>query len=48
MELREMKSIVALAECGSIHEASALCHLSPAAIHKHLKTLESEFGSRPN
>ena len=41
-----MKSFVALAECGSIHEASVLCHLSPAAIHKHLKTLESEFGSR--
>ena len=44
MELREMKSLVALAESGSIREAGVLCHLSPAAIHKHLKTLESEFG----
>ncbi len=44
MELREMKSFVALAESGSIREASLLCNLSPAAIHKHLKTLESEFG----
>ena len=39
-----MKSLVALAECGSIREASLICNLSPAAIHKHLKTLEDEFG----
>ena len=39
-----MKSLVALAECGSIREASLACNLSPAAIHKHLKTLEYEFG----
>lgn len=44
MELREMKSLIALSECGSIREASLRCNLSPAAIHKHLKTLESEFG----
>ncbi len=41
-----MKSLVALAECGSIREASLRCNLSSAAIHKHLKTLESEFGVR--
>jgi DNA-binding transcriptional LysR family regulator len=46
MELREMKSLIALSECGSIHEASARCNLSPAAVHKHLKILESEFGIR--
>ena len=44
MELREMKSLIALSECGSIREASRRCNLSSAAIHKHLKTLESEFG----
>lgn len=41
-----MKSFVALAKSGSIREASEQCHLSPAAIHKHLKSLESEFGSQ--
>jgi DNA-binding transcriptional LysR family regulator len=46
MELREMKSLIALSECGSIQEAGARCNLSPAAIHKHLKILESEFGVR--
>jgi DNA-binding transcriptional LysR family regulator len=44
MELREMKSLIALSECGSIREAGIRCNLCPAAIHKHLKTLESEFG----
>ena len=39
-----MKSLIALSECGSILEASQRCNLCPAAIHKHLKTLESEFG----
>src|SRR5579862_8263324 len=43
MELREMKSLIALAESGSIREAGVQCNLSPAAIHKHLKTLEREF-----
>ena len=38
-----MKSLIALAECGSIREAGVQCNLSPAAIHKHLKTLEREF-----
>jgi DNA-binding transcriptional LysR family regulator len=46
MELREMKSLIALSECGSINEAGVRCNLSPAAIHKHLKILESEFGIR--
>jgi DNA-binding transcriptional LysR family regulator len=44
MELREMKSLIALSECGSIRDAGLRCNLCPAAIHKHLKTLESDFG----
>src|ERR1700733_10241361 len=44
MELREMKSLIALSECGSIRDAALHCNLCPAAVHKHLKTLESEFG----
>lgn len=43
MELRAMKSLVALSECGSIREAGLRCNLSPAAVHKHLKTLGEEF-----
>ena len=46
MELRELKSLVALDRHGSIREAAKSCNLSPAAVHKHLKTLESEFGLR--
>jgi DNA-binding transcriptional LysR family regulator len=46
MELKEMRSLVALGECGSIRAAGERCSLSPAAIHKHLKKLESEFGVR--
>lgn len=46
MELRELKSLLALDQYGSIREAAKSCHISPAAVHKHLKTLESEFGVR--
>ncbi len=46
MELREIKSLIALHELGSIREAAKRCNISPAALHKHLKTLESEFGAR--
>jgi DNA-binding transcriptional LysR family regulator len=46
MELRELKSLVALERHGSIREAAKSCHISPAAVHKHLKTLEGEFGLR--
>ena len=45
MELREMKSLVALSECGSIREAGLRCNLCPAAIHKHLKSIESDIGA---
>jgi DNA-binding transcriptional LysR family regulator len=45
MEIREMRSLAALAETGSIVAAASRCCLSPAAVHKHLKTLEDEVGS---
>jgi DNA-binding transcriptional LysR family regulator len=44
MELRELRSLLALAETGSILLAAQRCHLSPAAVHKHLKALEAELG----
>ncbi|MCU1257501.1 MAG: LysR family transcriptional regulator [Bryobacterales bacterium] len=39
-----MGSLIALNEHGSIREAAKACNISPAAVHKHLKTLESELG----
>jgi DNA-binding transcriptional LysR family regulator len=46
MEMREIRSFVLLAEAGSIQEAAERAHLSPAAVHKHLKTLEHEFDAQ--
>jgi LysR family cyn operon transcriptional activator len=46
MEMREIRSLIALAERGSILGAAEKCNLSPAAVHKHLKTLEAELGVR--
>lgn len=44
MELKELRSLVALSDLGSIALAAARLHLSPPAIHKQLKILESELG----
>lgn len=46
MELKELRSLVALADLGSITLAAEKLNLSPAAIHKQLKVLESELGVR--
>ncbi len=46
MEFRELRSLLALHETGSIREAAMICNISPAAVHKHLKTLERELGIR--
>ena len=37
---------MALNELGSIRDAAKRCNISPAALHKHLKILEVEFGAR--
>lgn len=44
MELREVQSLIRLAANGSILETAKASNLSPGAIHKHLKSLELEFG----
>jgi LysR family transcriptional regulator, hydrogen peroxide-inducible genes activator len=44
MELRELRSLVALGKLGSISQVAEHLHLSAPAIHKHLKSLESELG----
>jgi DNA-binding transcriptional LysR family regulator len=44
LEIKELRSLVALSELGSISLAAAQLHLSPPAIHKQLKILEGELG----
>jgi LysR family transcriptional activator of glutamate synthase operon len=46
MELRELRSLVLLADTGSITKTAEKSNLSPAAIHKQLKVLENELGVR--
>jgi len=46
MEMREIRSLAVLADCGSIQETADRCNLSAPAVHKHLKTLEEEFRVR--
>ncbi len=43
MEFRELRSLIALADLGSIARAAEKLHLSPPAIHKQLKLLETEL-----
>ncbi len=44
MEIRALRSLVSLAETGSLRRTAAAMHLSPAAVHKQLKTLQEETG----
>ncbi len=46
VELRELRSLLSLAELGSISLTGEQLHLSAAAIHKQLKLLEGELGVR--
>lgn len=45
MDLKEVRSLLALAEVGSISLAAQRLHLSAPAIHKQLKTLEADLGT---
>jgi len=44
MELREIRSLVSLADLGNIHRVAGAVHLSSPSVHKHLKALEQELG----
>lgn len=44
MDLKEVRSLLALGELGSISLAAERLHLSAPAIHKQLKTLEAALG----
>lgn len=46
MEIRELRSLLQLADLGSLAKAADKLHLTSPAIHKHLKLLEDELGVR--
>jgi DNA-binding transcriptional LysR family regulator len=46
MEMHELQSLIALAQTGSLAAVAQKLHLSPAAIHKHFRALESHLGVR--
>ncbi len=46
MGLRELRSLATLAELGNITRAAERLHLTPPAVHKQLRSLESELGVR--
>lgn len=46
MDLRELRSLVALADSGSLTKSADRVHLSAAAVHRQLKVLEEELGLR--
>jgi DNA-binding transcriptional LysR family regulator len=46
MDVKELRSLAALADLGSMTAAADKLHLSPAAIHKQLKVLQAELGTK--
>lgn len=46
MEFRDLRSLVTLADLGSIAKVAEKLHLTPPAIHKQLKSLEAELEVR--
>ena len=46
MDLRHVRSVVAVTEDGGLRSAAGRIHLSPAAVHKHVRLLEEELGVR--
>jgi DNA-binding transcriptional LysR family regulator len=44
MDIREIQSLVTLSRTGSIKRAADTLHLTPSAIHRHLKLLSEELG----
>jgi DNA-binding transcriptional LysR family regulator len=44
MSLRRLKTLIAIAECGSFVKAASTTFLTPAAVSQQMKTLEQEMG----
>ncbi len=46
MQFHELRSLVQVASTGSLRAAADALHLSPAAVHKQLRSLQDELGAR--
>ncbi len=44
MSFRRLKTLIAVAECGSFVKAAKTCYLTPAAVSQQMKILEQEMG----
>ena len=44
MNMDKLKSLMLVAELGSVSAASAAVHLTQAAVSQHIKDLEAEMG----
>lgn len=44
MELRQLKSLCLIVECGSLRDAAQRCFVTPSAICQQIKTLEQDLG----
>src|SRR5690349_3661512 len=44
MDLKQIRSLVMLAEARGLTDAAERLHLSPAAVHKQLRLLQAELG----
>lgn len=45
MDLKQLRAVVTVAECGSVTKAAQLLHLVQPAVSRHVSTLEDELGS---
>ena len=47
MEIRQLRTVLAIAETGSLTRAAELLHVVQPALSRQLKQLEDELGTNP-